>query len=153
MGGAPYPRLLEEESLIEGGEEIMERRYVILVAAYEADAGDWARSLGWLVPELVDAGLTVIEDTPGSRKWAGVIDGDTYARIAEGWGLENNPSEADLSISGERAELASYSYTFDGLEWESGGSSAIVWMRFTVSEPVNTDPEPIEEELALVSQD
>jgi hypothetical protein len=35
----------------------MEKRYVILVAAYEPDAAGWARSPGWLVPELVDAGL------------------------------------------------------------------------------------------------
>ena len=146
------PKLLEEESLIEGEEEIMEKRYVILVAAYEAEAGDWWRTLGWLVPELVDAGLTVVEDTPGSRKWAGAIDGDTYARFAKGWGLENKPSEANLSMPGTPVGLASYSYTFDGLEWQSGGSSAIVWMRLTVSEPVKTDPEHIEDEPVLMSQ-
>jgi hypothetical protein len=152
IGCCAIPKLLEEESLIEGGEEVMEKRYVILAAAYEADVADWARSPGSLVPELVDAGWTVTEDTPDLRKWAGEIDGDTYARFAEGWGLENKPSEADLSMSGERADLASYSYTFDGLEWESAGWSAIVWMKFTVSEPVNTAPESVEEELAVVSQ-
>jgi hypothetical protein len=130
----------------------MEERYVILVAAYEPDATDWARSPGWLVPELVDAGWTLTEDTPDLRKWAGVIDGDTYVRFAEGWGLENKRGEANLDMPGEHGDLARYSYTSDGLEWESGGSSPIVWMGFTVSEPVKTDPEPTERELAFVSQ-
>jgi hypothetical protein len=130
----------------------MEKRYVILAAAYEPDAPNCARSPGWLVPELVDAGWTLIEDTPDSRKWAGVIDADTYAGLAEGWGLENRRSEADLSMPGEHRNLASYSYTFDGLEWESGGSSPIVWMRLTVSEPVDTGPQPVERQLAFVWQ-
>jgi hypothetical protein len=86
------------------------------------------------------------------RKRAGVIDGETYLRFAEGWGLENKRGEANLDMPGEHGDLASYSYTFDGLEWESGGSSPIVWMGFTVSEPVKTDPEPTERELAFVSQ-
>jgi hypothetical protein len=60
----------------------MEKRHVILVAAYEPDAMHWPRSAEWLVPELVDATLT--EETPDSRKWAGVIDGETYARFAKG---------------------------------------------------------------------
>jgi hypothetical protein len=130
----------------------MEKRYVILVAAYEPDAADWARSPGWLVPELVEAGWTLTEDTPDSRTWHGVIDGDTYARFAEGWDLENKLTEANLSMPSEHPDLASYSYTFDGLEWESAGSSPIVWMRFTVSEPVKTDPQPIERQLPFVWQ-
>jgi hypothetical protein len=112
----------------------MEERYVTLVAALEPDAADCVRSAGWLVPELADAGLTLTEDTPDSRTWAGMVDGDTYARFAEGWGLEHKPSEATLGVPGEHGDLACYSYTFDGLEWESGGSSPIVWMRLTVSE-------------------
>jgi hypothetical protein len=114
----------------------MEERYVTLVAALEPDAADWVRSAGWLVPELADAGFTLTEDAPDSRKWAGVVDGDTYARFAEGWGLEDKLSEATLGMPGEHGDLASYGHTFDGLEWESGGSSPIVWMRLTVSEPV-----------------
>ena len=119
----------------------MEERYVILVAAYEPDATDWARSPGWLVPELVDVGWTLTEDTPDLRKWAGVIDGDSYARFAEGWGLDEKRCEANLGMPGEHGDVASCSYTFDGLEWESGGYSPVVWMRLTVSEPVKTDPD------------
>jgi hypothetical protein len=128
-------------------EEKHGKRRVILEAAYEPDAKHLPRSPEWLVPELVDAGWTLTEDTPHSCKWAGVIDGETYARFAKGWGLENKPGEANF---GEHGDLASYSYTFDGLEWESGGSSPIVWMTLTVSEPVKTDPEPIERELPCV---
>jgi hypothetical protein len=73
----------------------MEKRYVNVVAAYEPGGTDWERSPEWLVPELVDAGLTLTEGTHDSRTWAGVIDGDTYARFAEAWGLENKPSEAN----------------------------------------------------------
>jgi hypothetical protein len=141
--GAPHTKsTLEEESLIDGSEEIMEERYVILVAADEPDATESTRSPGWLVPELVDARWTLTEDTPDSRTWAGVIDGDSYARFAEGWGLENKPGEANLGMPGEHGHLASYSYTFDGLEWESGGYSPIVWMRLTVSEPVKAPRRP-----------
>jgi hypothetical protein len=97
-------------------------------------------------------GWTLIDDTPDQRRWDGVIDADTYARVAEGLGLETRRGEANLSMSGEHGNLASYSYTFDGLEWESGGSSPVIWMRLTVSEPVNTDPQPIERQLAFVWQ-
>jgi hypothetical protein len=130
----------------------MERRHVILAAAYEPDATEWERSPSWLVPELVDAGWTLIEDTPDSRKWAGVIDANTFAHLAEGWGLEIRRGEANLGMPDEHEDLASDSYTFDGLEWESGGSSPIVWMRFTVSEPVETDPQPVERQLPFVWQ-
>jgi hypothetical protein len=138
--------------LLEGGEETMEKRYLILAASYEPDATDWARSPGWLVPELVDAAWTLIEDTPDARKWAGVIDADTYTRFAEGWGLERRRCEASLSMPGEHGNLASYSYTFDGLEWESEGSSPIVWMRLTVSEPVKSEPQPLARQLAFARQ-
>jgi hypothetical protein len=130
----------------------MEERHVTLVAALEPGREGWAPSPGWLVPELADAGLTLTEDSPDLRKWAGVIDGDTYTRFAAGWGLETKPSEANLGMPGEHGELARYRYTFDGLEWESGGSSPIVWVRLTVSEPMETDPEPFEGEPASVSQ-
>jgi hypothetical protein len=147
------PKLLEEESLIEGGEETVEERYVNFVAADELDQADRVCAPEWLAPELVDADLTLTEDTHDSRTWAGVIDGDTYARFAEAWGLENKPSELNLSGPSEHGDLASDSHAFDGLEWESAGSSPIVWMKYTVSDPVKTEPQPIEEEEALVSQE
>jgi hypothetical protein len=135
-GAARTSSALDDESRVDAGEEIIEERSVILVAAYEPGATSGQRSPYRLVPELVDAGLTLTEDTQDSRKWAGVIDADTYARLAEAWGLENKYGEANLGMPGEHGDLASYSYTFDGLEWESGGSSPIVWMRLTVSEPL-----------------
>jgi hypothetical protein len=127
---------LGDEPSIGGEEEIIEERRVMLAAAYEPDATGWERSLARLVPELVDAGWTLTEDTAELRTWRGVIDGDTYARLADAWGLEHKPSEVKLGMPGKHGELASHSYTFDGLEWASGGWSPIVWMRLTVSEPI-----------------
>jgi hypothetical protein len=81
-----------------------------------------------------------------------VIDADTYARFAEGRGLQNRRGEANRVMPGEHGSLASYTYCFDGLEWESGGTSPVVWMRLTVSEPVTTDSQPVERRLAFVWQ-
>jgi len=50
-------------------------RYLTLAVEYEPHATDAQRSLGWLAPELVDANLTITDDVPGVRRWAGVIDG------------------------------------------------------------------------------
>jgi hypothetical protein len=118
-------------SLIDGEEEIIEERSVILAAAHEPDATGWERSPGRLVPELVYAGWTLIEDAPDSRNWAGVIDGDAFARFAAALGLENRRGEVTLGMTGEHGDLAGHSYVFDGLEWGSGGSSPVVWMRLT----------------------
>jgi len=94
------------------------RRNLILAVAYEADATDAQRSLGWLAPKLVDADLTMTEDTLRLRKWAGVIDGEVYARFADSWGIDPH--------------LTAYGHTWDGMEWESGGASPIVWASLTV---------------------
>ena len=63
-------------------------RYLTLAVEYEPHATDAQRSLGWLAPELVDANLTITDDVPGVRRWAGVIDGDTYERFVDSWGGE-----------------------------------------------------------------
>jgi hypothetical protein len=94
-------------------------RYLILTAEYEANATDVQRSLSWLAPELVQAGLTLSEEGE-VRMWTGVLDGDTYARFAERWGVD-----------GERP---SYRRVFDGMEFEHEGSSPIIWARLDVSE-------------------
>jgi len=100
-------------------------RYVIVAVEYEPDATDAQRSLGWLAPDLADAGLTMTDDMLGVRKWAGLLDGDTYERLVDSWGGD--------------AHLASYRHTWDGMEWEAGGSSPIVWASITATalEPVN----------------
>jgi len=98
-------------------------RYVILTVEYEPDATHAQRSLGWLPPVLVDAGLTMTEDSPRLRKWAGVIDGETYARFADAWGVRDE----------------SRIYIFDGMEFESDGFSPVVYWSLSVSEPVEAD--------------
>ena len=107
-------------------------RYVIVEAAYEADATQTERSLRALAPELADAGLTIITDSPALRKWAGVIDDDTYARMADACALDRKPGTNLLSVT-ECGELTCHAYTWDGMEWERNGSSPVVWMRLQVS--------------------
>ena len=110
-------------------------RYVIVEAAYEADATNPERSLRALAPQLADAGLTMITDSPALRKWAGVIDGHTYARMADAWALDRKPGTNHLMVT-EYGELTCHAYTWDGMEWEGNGSSPVVWMRLRVSSEV-----------------
>jgi hypothetical protein len=113
-------------------------RYVIVAVEYEPDAKDAECSLGWLVRELRDAGLTMTEDTQAVREWAGVVDGDTYARFADGWDLGNKPDQPSL-MQTEHGCLAAHRYTWDGMEWELSGWSPIVWMSIAVSEPIEAE--------------
>ena len=92
-------------------------RFVILAVDYEPDATGAQRSLGWVAPELVHTGLTMIKDMLGVRKWAGVIDHKTYERFVESWGGD--------------AHLTNYRHTWDGMEWEPGGSSPVVCVTLT----------------------
>jgi len=96
----------------------MDDQYLIsLQVKYEPCATGVKRSLGWLAPELVRADLTLTEDEE-VREWAGVIDGDTFERLAGAWGLEHG----------------SHAHVFDGMEFEEAGFSPIVWVSLTVSE-------------------
>jgi len=116
-------------------------RYVILEAEYEPHAKDAERSLRWLVPELVEAGLTMTEHTPGVRNWAGVIDGDTYERFAAAWDLGNKADARNGGVPTD-GHLAQHSYTWDGMEWDLGGWSPIIWMNLKVSEPIEAQVHP-----------
>lgn len=96
----------------------MNDQYLIsLEVKYEPDATGVQRSLGRVAPELVHADLTLTEDED-VREWAGGIDSDTYARLADGWGLDGH--------------LARHRYVFDGMEFEEGGFSPIVWVSLSV---------------------
>jgi hypothetical protein len=89
----------------------MNDHYLInLQVKYEPYATDVQRSLSWLAPELVGAGLTLVTEGDDWRKWAGVIDADTHARVSAAWSLED----------GHRV--------FDGMAFETGGSSPIVYV-------------------------
>ena len=117
----------------------MMNRYVTLRVAYEPDTTNPERSLGWLVPELVDAGLALTEDAPTERIWSGAIDQESYARLAEAWDLENR---ANGLYTGEHGPRECQVYTWDGMEWERAGVSPIVWVELEVSEPVGTELDP-----------
>lgn len=89
--------------------------HISFQAKYEPYATEGQRSLGWLAPELVDAGLTLTEGND-MREWTGTLDADTYARFADAWGL----------MDGERV--------FDGMEFETDESSPIVYVNVSVRE-------------------
>jgi hypothetical protein len=111
-------------------------RYVVVRVAYESDAPTGVRSLAWLLPELGDADLRINEDRVDAREWVGVIDNATYTRLADSWNLANQPEEQNLDVSTEEERSAGHVYTWDGMKWESGGSSPIIDVRLRVSDPV-----------------
>jgi len=97
----------------------MAEQYRILVSVkYEPHATGLQRSLACLALEPVRTGLTLAEHDD-VRTWIGVLDADSYARLAAAWGLD---------------ERRSHRLTFDGMEWEAGGSSPIVWVSLDVAE-------------------
>jgi hypothetical protein len=80
-------------------------------------------------------------DEPPSRKWAGVIDAETYERFAHAWSLADMEPEPSMGMLTEYGLLADNRYHFDGMDWNAGGLSPIVFVSLSVSIPAN---EPIE---------
>jgi len=97
--------------------------FINLQVKYTPEANDVQRALAWLVPELVYAGLALTEDTFDMRRWTGVVDSDTYTWFADAWDLE----------------AGSHAFSFDGMEFETGGWSPILSVSLNVSQP-NLDP-------------
>jgi hypothetical protein len=96
------------------------QRYLNVAVQYEPNAPTGQQSLRWLFPELAGAGLSLTEDTQGMRQWVGVVDADTFARLAETWRLD--------------PRRASWRRLWDGMEWESGGTTPVVWASVSVSQ-------------------
>jgi len=92
--------------------------FISLKVKYEPSATDLHRSLSWLAPELVHARLALAEDTSDVRTWTGVVDAGTLAWLADAWDLEDE----------------SHDCTFDGMDFESGGWSPVVWVSLGVRE-------------------
>jgi hypothetical protein len=94
-------------------------RNITIKVEYERDLHR-GRSLTWIAPELKDARLTMTEDhTDGpspSRTWAGNVDGPTFKRFADAWHLDDTTRKR----------------TFDGMNWEIGGHSPIVYVSLSV---------------------
>lgn len=103
-------------------------RYITIKVAYDSHPS-YGRSLEWIAPELSDANLTLIEDRIDgprpSRTWAGAVDESTFKRFADAWHLDHATGEKSPTTS-------TRTYTLDGMNWESGGKSPIVYVSVRV---------------------
>lgn len=112
-------------------------RYIVIKVEYDCHSG-YGRFLEWIAPELRDAGLTMTEDHNDeprpSRTWAGIVDGPTFERFADAWRLDATPYKRTLGLVTEAGELAlsTCAYTLDGMNWETGGESPIVYVSLLV---------------------
>lgn len=106
-----------------------DERYIVIKVAYDRYPS-YGRSLAWVAPELREAGLSMVEDhslAPSpSRTWTGSVDGPTFERFADAWHLDVSSSVTD------EEQAAAREYTFDGMNWEAGGESPIVYVRVRV---------------------
>jgi hypothetical protein len=117
---------------------MVDPRYITITVQYDRRPR-YGRSLQWIAPELQDSALTIIEDqldgpTP-SRTWAGLVDGPTYERFAEAWRLPKDTDEMTPQTAGDNRELATHTYTLDGMNWEAGHESPIVCVSLKVMQP------------------
>ena len=113
-----------------------EDRYIVIRVAYDRSPS-YGRSLEWIAPELKDAGLVMTEDhtdAPSpSRTWAGIVDRATFERFADAWQLDRCSHErawGPATAAGGLLPLRAY--TFDGMNWESGGESPIVYVSLLI---------------------
>jgi hypothetical protein len=110
-------------------------RYIVIRVAYDRHPS-FGRCLAWIAPELRDAGLTLTEDHAAgpspSRTWEGFVDGATFQRFADAWGLRGKPHELTSGPVPGAGHLAMRAYTFDGMNWEMGGDSPIVYVAVVV---------------------
>jgi hypothetical protein len=108
-----------------------EDRYVVIRVAYDRHTS-YGRSLAWVVAELRDAGLTLTEDHSAgpspSRTWEGFVDGATFRRFADAWALRDKPYELTAGFVPGVGHLTMHAFTFDGMNWEMGGDSPIVYV-------------------------
>lgn len=113
----------------------MNQRFVVITVQYERSPDD-GLSLGSIAPELMDAGLSLIDDrvddAVASRTWAGLVEGPAFDRFAESWRLRDDTPEPDsLTSNGDQAR-APRSYVFDGMNWETDGESPIICVTLQV---------------------
>jgi hypothetical protein len=125
-------------SHVKARSKVTSDHYIVITVAYDGHPG-YGRFLEWVAPELRDAGLTMTEDhnnepTP-SRTWAGIVDGPTFDRFADAWHLEAQPHGPASDRMTQAGYPAARSYTFDGMNWETGGKSPIVYVSVLVDVP------------------
>jgi hypothetical protein len=104
-------------------------RYIVIRVAYDRHPS-YGRSLAWIAPELRDAGLSLTEDRAAepspSRTWEGFVDGATFQRFADAWGLDHKPHERTFGFVPEAGHVPMSAYTFDGMNWAIGDESPII---------------------------
>ena len=114
---------------------MVDPRYITITVEYDRQPR-YGRSLQWIAPELKDSALTMTEDhlddPRPSRTWVGLVDGPTYERFAEAWRLPKDTDEATPQTAGDDRELATLTYTLDGMNWEAGNESPIVCVSLQV---------------------
>jgi hypothetical protein len=117
---------------------MVKSRYITLTVQYD-QGPRYGRTLQWIAPELKDSALTITEDLldgpTRSRTWAGLVDGPTYERLAEAWRLPNDTDETTPQTAGDDRELATHTFTLDGMNWEAGDESPIVSVSLEVKQP------------------
>lgn len=110
-------------------------QHISITVRYEPRVS-YGTSLAWIAPELGDAGLALVDDhlddPMPSRTWAGSVDRRTFERFAKSWGLPRENEVARPSNVVDRADTASYERTYDGMNWEVGGESPIIWVSVLV---------------------
>jgi hypothetical protein len=110
-------------------------RHITLRVEYERDPR-YGRSLEWIAPELKDTGLTLTEDrtseaTP-SRTWTGTVDAAAFERFAAAWGLDEATNEPAADALADDGAPPVHEFTFDGMNWEAGGESPIVYVSVSI---------------------
>lgn len=111
-------------------------QHIVITVRYEPQVR-YGTSLTWIAPELRDAGLHLVEDhlddPRRSRTWAGSVDGPTFERFAKSWRLPRQNENVTASAFGDSNGTASDARTYDGMNWEDGGASPIVWVSVRVA--------------------
>lgn len=117
--------------------------HITLKVEYERRP-EHGRSLAWIAPELKDAGLRLTDDRlhgrVPSRTWKGIVDGPTFARFARAWRLPTENCRSTPPVPDTKAHADSHTYTLDGLNWESGGISPIVYASVEVRQSRAAEP-------------
>ena len=110
-------------------------RFIVIRAQFERQPKH-GRALAWIAPELKDAGLKMLEDRTGdvrpARTWAGIVDASTFERFARAWRLRDETAERSSCTPAQDGHHPARSYAFDGMNWESGGESPIVYVSLHV---------------------
>ena len=84
--------------------------------------------------ELEDHPYRAPEEYP-HRKWAGVVTGDEWAKLASDWSIDPEDSEPNLGILGPFGVIEAEAYNWDGMDWNAGGETPIAYVSLYASVP------------------